>query len=403
MRVSAREPAIDLLAEARLLLLCARFAFAPAAERGVRRLIAAGVDWDRLIALAVSHGLVPVLCRRLSDLDPSPVPKDVFVRLWSLNVSNAKRCRALAVELLELLRLFEENGIAALPFKGPTLADLLYGDVSLREYADLDILVPAPDLLRARDLVEMKGYESDYPLRPRQDHKPPADSMHHSLAHRHRESGLMIELHWSTDCRLLALPGIDEAWWEMRPVMEFQGISVRALTPEEYLYLLCMHGTRHHWTIFGYIRDVAGIVGRHPGLDWRRVLDMADGQGTRRILLLGVETAHLLLEAPLPDAVKLLIAADPAITAMAARVVRRFEVTSDPAGSTGEKLAFELAWFRFWPRWLGYVLGRSLRPNMADWSRWDLPRALSFLYYPLHIGRLFSKYGVRPDRKYING
>jgi hypothetical protein len=40
---------------------------------------------------------------------------------------------------------------------------------------------------------------------------------------------------------------------------------------------------------------------------------------------------------------------------------------------------------------------------MVDWSRWNLPTALSLLYYPLHFSWLFLKWGVRPDRKFLDG
>jgi len=30
------------------------------------------------------------------------------------------------------------------------------------------------------------------------------------------------------------------------------------------------------------------------------------------------------------------------------------------------------------------------------------PGVLSFLYYPLHFSRLFLKWGVRPDRKFLD-
>jgi len=72
------------------------------------------------------------------------------------------RNRALAAELGELLRLFEESGIRALPFKGPVLALDLFGDLALREFVDLDILVPAGEILRATDLIEARGYEPLY-------------------------------------------------------------------------------------------------------------------------------------------------------------------------------------------------------------------------------------------------
>ena len=47
----------------------------------------------------------------------------------------------LTSELIKIMKLLEENDIKAIAFKGPTLAQLAYGDVTLRQYVDLDLLV----------------------------------------------------------------------------------------------------------------------------------------------------------------------------------------------------------------------------------------------------------------------
>jgi hypothetical protein len=357
------------------------------------------MDWERLLSLAESNGLSPLLFRALDEVCLDVVPKPVFVRLWGSYEVTAKRNSAMTAELHALLRLFDRHGIPALPFKGPVLALQLYGDVALREFGDLDILVRSRDLRRAGDLVEARGYASDYPLPPRWERKPVEDPMHYSLAHRRHDRGFFVELHWSTDCRLFALPGVDDSWWERRPVTDFEGVPVRSLAPEELLYLMCMHATRHHWKSLAWVSDLAEMIRRHPGLDWRQVLEMASGRGTLRILLLGFELAHRLLEAPIPSLVQSRITDDQGVPAMAGRVIRRLGVTTDPAPSFAGSLFYEMAWFRFWPAWLGYILKDTLLPNMADWSRWDLPPVLAFLYYPLHFVRLFSKYGVRSERK----
>jgi len=71
-------------------------------------------------------------------------------------------------------------------------------------------------------------------------------------------------------------------------------------------------------------------------------------------------------------------------------------------GSPLFKVAFSLAWYRFRPPYLRFILSLAFVPNMVDWSRRDLPPALSFLYYPLHFSRLFLKWGLRPDRKFLD-
>jgi len=50
------------------------------------------------------------------------------------------------------MALLEENGIEALTFKGPALAQMAYGDTSLRHYSDLDILIRKEQPKQAKDV-----------------------------------------------------------------------------------------------------------------------------------------------------------------------------------------------------------------------------------------------------------
>jgi Uncharacterised nucleotidyltransferase len=71
---------------------------------------------------------------------------------------NALRNVFLAGTLLKLLRLLEAHGIAALPYKGPVLAALAYGNVAFRQFGDLDLLVRPQDADRAKALLWAQGY-----------------------------------------------------------------------------------------------------------------------------------------------------------------------------------------------------------------------------------------------------
>jgi hypothetical protein len=296
----------------------------------------------------------------------------------------------MAVELCDLLRLFREQGIRALPFKGPALALRLYGDVALREFGDLDILVPAGQVQRARDLVEARGYDPDHPLAPRWERKALTDRRHYSFSHRHRASGIHLELHWSTDCRAFELPGLDGSWWEARPLVDVSGVPARSLRDEELLYAMCMHAARHRWSRLAWLCDLAELVRSCPALDWERALDLAQRQGTRRLLLLGLDLSRQLLEAPLPEPLARRIADDPGVTVAAGTIARNLGLTTGRSRSLAGRVMDELAWVRFWPPWLGYALGDALLPNMADWSRRDLPPALAALYLPLRVARLLG-------------
>ena len=60
--------------------------------------------------------------------------------------------------LLDILKLFEKSHVLAVPYKGPVLASGLYQNLSLREFADLDIVVQEKDVVPAADLLESSGF-----------------------------------------------------------------------------------------------------------------------------------------------------------------------------------------------------------------------------------------------------
>jgi Uncharacterised nucleotidyltransferase len=43
--------------------------------------------------------------------------------------------------------MFADEGVNVIPSKGPTLAALAYGDLGLREFDDLDLLIARPDFM----------------------------------------------------------------------------------------------------------------------------------------------------------------------------------------------------------------------------------------------------------------
>src|SRR5438034_9202403 len=63
-------------------------------------------------------------------------------------------------EMLRIIECFDGHGIRALAHKGPALAQILYGNVTSRQFADLDILVSRDDLPTVRARLAELGYEA---------------------------------------------------------------------------------------------------------------------------------------------------------------------------------------------------------------------------------------------------
>ena len=144
--------------EAELILRVTRVALDDAAAERALVLLRHDLDWAWLLGAAETHGVAPLLYWHLNRLAPATVPGAVLDDLRQRFLANARHSLLLTGELLRLLPLFADHGVPAIPFKGPTLAVYAYGNLALRQFIDLDLLILPADLARARELLAAEGY-----------------------------------------------------------------------------------------------------------------------------------------------------------------------------------------------------------------------------------------------------
>src|SRR5205823_10315456 len=150
--------------------------------------LAAAAHPRRLVAYLDERRLLALLGSRLLDVLPeSPATlRDAVAAAIDRN-----RLEAMAIDgaTTRLARRLEDQGIAALPLKGPRLAQALYGDTGMRASADVDILVPAESLERAVTLARAEGYGA-----PTEDVGPgELPELHFEMPHPRLPT---LELHW---------------------------------------------------------------------------------------------------------------------------------------------------------------------------------------------------------------
>ena len=146
--------------EFQLLLYCARSQ--PDAE-SIKNLIGRGVNWQALVELAQQHYVRPLLLQSLKSVCWDAVPKTTKLTLERFNRANLQKNLIFARELLRLSELFQQNRIPIVTFKGPVLAVSVYGDLGLREFSDLDLLVHESDLRKTESILTACGYRADFP------------------------------------------------------------------------------------------------------------------------------------------------------------------------------------------------------------------------------------------------
>jgi hypothetical protein len=377
--------------EAELLLRTARVVLGGAAADRVRALLRHGLDWARLLGAAEAHGTAPLLYWHLSRLAPAAVPGAVLEDLRHRFLNNARRSLLLTGELLRLLGLFAAHGVRAVPFKGPTLAAYAYGNLALRQFTDLDLLVLPAELSRARGLLAAEGYCSGLPLAPAQEEAHLAAIGHMPFFHEGRTC--TVEPHARLAPRAFHFPlDLERLWPRLRP-LSLNGREVPALAAEDLLLVLCVHGAKHVWTRLGWVCDVAELLRVRQAMNWAAVVQEARSLRCQRMLLLGLVLAHDLLQAPVPEGLLRRARAVPAVRALAAWVGKQmFRETDGPARALGDGLFHLRARERLWDG-LRYTLSLALQPTVADWAALRVPASLSSVYYLSRPVRLAVKYG----------
>lgn len=375
--------------ENELLLACASVVTGAAskAER-VRELARAELDWDYLFRLARRHAVLPLLYRGLGEEARGAAPRPFLEALREKVRENAARATLLSGELARIAARFESERVPALAYKGPALALQAYGEVSLRRFVDLDLVVDARDAGRACELLSSLGYSR--PTRLTKSHEEFLLRRQHAVGYTRDGGEMLVELHRAVSPAAFADFKVDGRVWERADSVLMFGRAVRCLSPEDTLLALCVHGTKHLWERLSMVCDVAALVNARPGLDWPYVLTRADESRGGRMLSVGLRLAAELLGARLPEAL-------PAgrggreERALAAEVVGAMfgGAEYEPAGllrgvrfnlRARPRLREKLDYLRF-----------ILTPTDGDLSAARFPPSLSFLYYLLRPLRLALK------------
>jgi hypothetical protein len=389
---SANMPASETLAtgladrHCRELLLAAAAPPTGADTSRMERLAAQVGDWERLLELAGQHRMLPILYAHLEEMGGA-VPAGVRQRLTAEYHRNMIHALANAAEMIELLKVFEQEGIPVMPFKGVVLAASVYGDLAARPGGDMDFLIHHRHLSRATTILVGRGYE----WRTLLDRKGlPVFTDNHENQYERHSDGRFVELGWQLELvygKFRRRLGID--WvWPGRRTATVAGAEVPDLNPEIKLLVLCMHGCKHLWSRLIWICDVARLMSAEPELDWDKAIREARRVGLWRSLALGVLLAHRVAGAPVAEPILRRFESDGTACGMASYFE---ENLFDAPGSAPKGLVpYNIKLLSFRDRLWSLVLLDFMRPNEHDLEFVRLPRGLRILYWfvrPIRILR----------------
>jgi Uncharacterised nucleotidyltransferase len=377
--------------EKQLLVRCARTRVTAAEVQRIREIAAQPLDWDYLLSEAEANSVTPLLERHLTAIALDCPPSAATEQLKNTSRANTARCLYLSAELINILKLFQAQQIPALPYKGPVLAAQAYGDVALREFDDLDIILRQRDLARAHEVILSLGYKPKFDWilsREASESLIPGE-----YNYRDEPRRAMVELHTELTLRHFPVkPDLDYFLARRMPV-KVSNHEVLTFTAEDLLPMLCIHGSKDFWERFSWVADVSELIQSHPAMDWDEVMRVTEPLGAGRMLLLGLALANGLLDAPLPAEILQRVNADRTACEIAAGIQRmlmsRPSQTFDGAGRLRFRRSMRAGFVAGWR----YVARLAVVPAEEDWSMMRLPRPLAPLYIALRPFRLLRKYG----------
>lgn len=288
--------------EFELLCLCARTSIPRPGRIRLRDLLRESIDWELLLQLASLHRVTPLVCRSLGTHAATLVPSAVMARLQHHDRMNVQHSLRMTSALLSLLKLLDAHRIRAIPYKGPILAATLYGDLGLREFTDLDILIDKSDAPRARDLLAANGYKLYYQWDGTPHSRHPRTVLKHHWEYAFtRKDDVHVELHCPLHHECCSFPFDFETLWARSEQLCIANAIVCSLCPEDLFLILCAHAAKHFWARLQWLCDISELIRMHQDLNWKQMAHQLHQTNSPPMFLAALHTAHDLLGSPLPD------------------------------------------------------------------------------------------------------
>lgn len=268
-------------------------------KQAIREAVSAGVDWADYGRLVVRHRIPALSWSALKQVDGLGVPEPVKRELQQRSDACHMQAVRHALILTDVLKGFNSEEIAVMPLKGTILSFELYGDIGLREFKDLDIMVAAQDLPRAQACLESMGWSADathFTMTPRQWEAFLRYDRHVGYVNPRRPCNL--ELHWYS-------PWDTEEQtarkWTRSATSSWRGCGFQSMDRIDLALYLCSHGSEHAWFRAKWLGDIARM---HAGnlVPWEAALQEVSGTNLEMSLVLCLRLLSEAYGLPVPAA-----------------------------------------------------------------------------------------------------
>ena len=253
-----------------------------------------------IVEEAIAQRLAAILFRWLNHSNHQH-----FIPIHLLNLLKQQMVRQTAWNLLltkelgRILAACQQRGIACIPIRGPVLAVQLYGDCSMRQMDDLDLLVHREDLSALKEIFDQLGY-AQHEQRPGF-----LEAFSYSLEFIHPQYGVIVEPHWT----LVYPPFIGttamEPVWARAVKQRVMDMDTWTLSQADLVLHLCLHllhKGEHTPLLWYYELDTLIRQMRSP-LDWNVFVHQAQAMGQAGLITDVLATLGHHFHSTIPEAI----------------------------------------------------------------------------------------------------
>jgi hypothetical protein len=336
------------------------------------------LDWEAIERRADQHSVMPPVAYALKQYGGDLVSREICEQLQRRLLLTAHTNLTWLQEWRRILLAFEAAGISVISLKGPALTLLAYGNISLREFADLDLLIEPANVLRAREVLHREGYGLRFRLEGDAD-AALFRSRNRQLDFVNKGRGTLIDLHWGAMHVMFSFQLPVDELFKSAQIKQYEGISFRSLSPEYLLLYLCAHGTKHCWLNLLELCDVACHVQTAESLDWQLCIHQAEASNCDLVLKHGLLLAQQVLGLELPPRIRDYCEDSKAQALAYTASSLLFREGGDPG--YGNTLRYHLGFAKDWRNRTRLAFERVFVPAEPDWQALRLPQSVRFLYY----------------------
>ncbi len=382
---------IKSIPELNFILLCSNVELNADQQNKIKNMSGDSLNWDLIYDIAQTQRVLPLLYLNLKKMFPQKVPSLIANKLKTFTIHNTGKNIYILSFLTSLLSLFKKNHIDIIPFKGLITAQDIYGDISLRAFSDIDILIKKKTALKAWLLLIDNGFEPELNLNPHQIKK--YINVEDNISFFNTKNKLSVELHWEISGIYLPNPLLFEDIENRLDIITIEGREFKNLSPEDLLIYLCIHGAKHGWEYLEQICSVAELLKVKKELDWVLIRKLATRWRCTNILLLGLNLATTLFNAPVPDDINANIIKNKTTAEISETVLNHMFNTyhgSLPFFPPERFSNFHIKIRDNLSDKILYFLRLTFRPTKKEWLYFPVCAPLSFIHYFLRPIRLIS-------------